>query len=337
MRRRRGDCAGRTSSGWWATSTGKSFTSRRPPLSAPRARPPLMSAALIPASSRDLGEIRNRQRRRTDLRQQRQAVGAQHRIGGVDDHLVEEGIHGRAQLGQRAHGAGEILHVDGGRTVPLHLLDGLIQGHLRGLAQVPGIGSTSPAPAVYFLLVAQDVARAFDAGQQNGAVVGSDGFGFAKQADGTWYKIPQTGIAVIGDDVEIQANSTLDRATMGETHIGNGAKIDNLVHVAHAVKVGENTLLCAQVGIAGSAKVGNNCVLTGQVGVVGHLTIGDGAVITPQSGVPNDVPAGALYSGSPVIEHKNWLKSIAVFSRLPELQKQVRELTAEVARLRSRT
>ena len=172
---------------------------------------------------------------------------------------------------------------------------------------------------------------------QNGAVVGSDGFGFAKQADGTWYKIPQTGIAVIGDDVEIQANSTLDRATMGETHIGNGAKIDNLVHIAHAVKVGENTLLCAQVGIAGSAKVGNNCVLTGQVGVVGHLTIGDGAVITPQSGVPNDVPAGALYSGSPVIEHKNWLKSIAVFSRLPELQKQVRELTAEVARLRSRT
>jgi UDP-3-O-[3-hydroxymyristoyl] glucosamine N-acyltransferase len=110
-----------------------------------------------------------------------------------------------------------------------------------------------------------------------------------------------------------------------------------LVHVAHAVKVGENTLLCAQVGIAGSAKVGKNCVLTGQVGVVGHLTIGDGAVITPQSGVPNDVPAGALVSGSPIIEHKNWLKSIAVFSRLPELQKQVRELTAEVARLRART
>ena len=158
---------------------------------------------------------------------------------------------------------------------------------------------------------------------QNGAVVGSDGFGFAKQADGSWYKIPQTGIAVIGDDVEIQANSTLDRATMGETHIANGAKIDNLVHVAHAVKVGENTLLCAQVGIAGSAKVGKNCVLTGQVGVVGHLTIGDGAVITPQSGVPNDVPAGGFYSGSPVIEHKDWLKSVAVFSRLPELQKQV--------------
>jgi UDP-3-O-[3-hydroxymyristoyl] glucosamine N-acyltransferase len=172
---------------------------------------------------------------------------------------------------------------------------------------------------------------------QNGAVVGSDGFGFAKQADGSWYKIPQTGIAVIGNDVEIQANSTLDRATMGETHIADGAKIDNLVHVAHAVKVGENTLLCAQVGIAGSAKVGKNCVLTGQVGVVGHLTIGDGAVITPQSGVPNDVPAGALVSGSPIIEHKNWLKSIAVFSRLPELQKQVRELTAEVARLRART
>jgi UDP-3-O-[3-hydroxymyristoyl] glucosamine N-acyltransferase len=171
---------------------------------------------------------------------------------------------------------------------------------------------------------------------QNGAVVGSDGFGFAKQADGSWYKIPQTGIAVIGDDVEIQANSTLDRATMGETHIANGVKIDNLVHVAHAVKVGENTLLCAQVGIAGSANVGKNCVLTGQVGVVGHLTIGDGAVITPQSGVPNDVPAGGFYSGTPSIEHKDWLKSVAVFNRLPELQNQVRELTAEVARLRAR-
>lgn len=171
---------------------------------------------------------------------------------------------------------------------------------------------------------------------QNGAIVGSDGFGFAKRGDGSWHKIPQAGIAVIGDDVEIQANSVLDRATIGETQIGDGTKIDNLVHVAHAVKVGENTLLCAQVGIAGSARVGNNCVLTGQVGVVGHLTIGDGAVITPQSGVPNDVPPGALYSGSPVIEHRNWLKSVAVFSRLPELQKQVRELTAEVARLRLR-
>jgi UDP-3-O-[3-hydroxymyristoyl] glucosamine N-acyltransferase len=141
----------------------------------------------------------------------------------------------------------------------------------------------------------------------------------------------------VGDDVEIQANSALDRATIGETQIGNGCKIDNLVHVAHAVKVGQNTLLCAQVGISGSAKVGSNCVLTGQVGVVGHLTIGDGAVVTPQTGVAKDVPAGGFCSGTPAIEHMNWLKSVAVFSKLPELQKQVRELTAEVARLRSRT
>jgi UDP-3-O-[3-hydroxymyristoyl] glucosamine N-acyltransferase len=172
---------------------------------------------------------------------------------------------------------------------------------------------------------------------QNGAIVGTDGFGFAKRADGSWQKIPQTGVAVVGDDVEIQANSALDRATIGETQIGNGCKIDNLVHVAHAVKVGENTLLCAQVGISGSAKVGSNCVLTGQVGVVGHLTIGDGAVVTPQTGVAKDVPAGGFCSGTPAIEHMNWLKSVAVFSKLPELQKQVRELTAEVARLRSRT
>ena len=170
---------------------------------------------------------------------------------------------------------------------------------------------------------------------QNGAVIGSDGFGFAKQADGSWYKIRQAGIAVLEDDVEVQAGAIIDRATIGETRISRGAKIDNLVQVGHASKVGENSLLCGQVGLAGSTRVGENCILAGQVGAAGHLTIGDGAVVTSQSGVPNDVPPGALYSGYPAIENKSWLKSVAVFNRLPELQKQVRELTAEIEKLKS--
>ena len=170
---------------------------------------------------------------------------------------------------------------------------------------------------------------------QNGVVVGSDGFGFARRADGSWYKMRQAGITIIGDDVEIQAHSAIDRATVGETRIGRGTKIDNLVQVGHACQVGENTLLCGQVGLAGTTRVGDRCILAGQVGAAGHMTIGDGAVLTAQSGVPADVPAGAVYSGYPAMDNRAWRKSVAVFNRLPELQKELRELRAEVARLRS--
>jgi UDP-3-O-[3-hydroxymyristoyl] glucosamine N-acyltransferase len=166
---------------------------------------------------------------------------------------------------------------------------------------------------------------------QNGVVVGSDGFGFARTPDGHWHKMRQAGIAVIEDDVEIQANTTVDRATIGETRVARGAKLDNLVQVGHASRVGEDSLLCGQVGLAGSSNIGNHVILAGQVGVAGHLSIGDGAILTAQSGVPNDVPAGALYSGYPAMENKRWLKSVAAFGRLPELQRQVRELTAEIA------
>jgi UDP-3-O-[3-hydroxymyristoyl] glucosamine N-acyltransferase len=171
---------------------------------------------------------------------------------------------------------------------------------------------------------------------QNGVVVGSDGFGFARQSDGRWYKILQAGITVIEDDVEIQAHSAIDRATVGETHIGRGAKIDNLVQVGHACNVGEDTLLCGQVGLAGTTRIGNRCILAGQVGTAGHLTIGDGATLTAQSGVPTDVPAGAIYSGYPAMENPAWRKSVAVFNRLPDLQKEVRALRAEVARLKEK-
>jgi UDP-3-O-[3-hydroxymyristoyl] glucosamine N-acyltransferase len=171
---------------------------------------------------------------------------------------------------------------------------------------------------------------------QNGVVLGSDGYGFARQADGHWYKIRQSGVTVIEDDVEIQASSVIDRATIGETRIGRGTKIDNLVQVGHACKVGEDTLLCGQVGLAGTTRVGNGCILAGQVGVAGHLTIGDGSTLTAQTGVPNDVPAGVIYSGYPAMDNLAWRKSVTVFNRLPDLQKEVRELREAVSRLNER-
>ena len=162
---------------------------------------------------------------------------------------------------------------------------------------------------------------------QNGAVIGGDGFGFAKDDAGRWYKIVQSGIAVLEDDVEVQANTCVDRASIGETRIGVGAKIDNLTHVGHGCTIGANTLLCAQVGLAGSTEVGNDAILAGQVGVAGHCKIGDGAMITAQSGIPADVAAGATLSGSPAIDHRIWLKNAAIMPKLPELARAVRKMT----------
>lgn len=161
---------------------------------------------------------------------------------------------------------------------------------------------------------------------QNGAVVGADGYGFAKNAHGEWHKIAQSGPAVIEDDVEIQANACVDRASVGETRIGRGAKIDNLVQVGHGSKVGERTLLCAQVGLAGSTHVGNDVILAGQVGVAGHCHVGDGVIATAQTGIPNDVETGRIVSGYPAIDNKQWLRAVAVFARLPELARSVRSL-----------
>jgi UDP-3-O-[3-hydroxymyristoyl] glucosamine N-acyltransferase len=159
---------------------------------------------------------------------------------------------------------------------------------------------------------------------QNGVVIGADGFGFAKTAEGRWHKIPQPAPVVIGDDVEVQANSCIDRASVGETSIGRGVKVDNLVQVGHGSHVGEDALLCAQVGLAGSTEIGNKVILTGQVGVVGHCKVGDNAIVTPQSGVAQDIPAGALVSGAPAVDHKLWLKYSAILPRLPEIARAVR-------------
>jgi UDP-3-O-[3-hydroxymyristoyl] glucosamine N-acyltransferase len=159
---------------------------------------------------------------------------------------------------------------------------------------------------------------------QNGVVIGADGFGFAKTTKGRWHKIPQPAPVVIEDDVEVQANSCIDRASVGETRIGRGVKVDNLVQVGHGSQVGEDALLCAQVGLAGSSEIGNRVILTGQVGVVGHCKVGDDAIVTPQSGVAHDIPAGALVSGAPAVDHKLWLKYSAILPRLPEIARAVR-------------
>jgi UDP-3-O-[3-hydroxymyristoyl] glucosamine N-acyltransferase len=158
---------------------------------------------------------------------------------------------------------------------------------------------------------------------QNGVIVGCDGFGFAKDDAGIWHKIVQSGPTIIEDNVEVQANSTIDRASVGETRIGPGVKIDNLVQVGHGSKVGANTLLCAQVGLAGSSEIGKNSILAGQVGVAGHCKLGDGVIMTAQSGVSHDVPAGKMISGSPAFDNRQWLRSTAIFSRLPDLMRQL--------------
>jgi UDP-3-O-[3-hydroxymyristoyl] glucosamine N-acyltransferase len=168
---------------------------------------------------------------------------------------------------------------------------------------------------------------------QNGAVIGADGFGFARHtlpppgpptSEPAWHKILQTGPAVLEDHVEVQANACVDRASVGETRIHAGAKIDNLVQVGHGSSVGPDSLLCAQVGLAGSTHVGKNVILAGQVGVAGHCTIGDGAIATAQSGIPSDVAPGATVSGTPAFENRKWLRSAAIFQRLPELLRDLK-------------
>jgi UDP-3-O-[3-hydroxymyristoyl] glucosamine N-acyltransferase len=160
-------------------------------------------------------------------------------------------------------------------------------------------------------------------------VVGADGFGFAKTEQGEWHKIVQSGAAVLEDEVEVQANACVDRASIGETRIGRGSKVDNLVQVGHGSRVGERTLLCAQVGLAGSTDVGNDVILAGQVGVAGHCSIGDGVIATAQTGIPSSVEAGKVVSGYPAIDNRQWLRAVAVFGKLPELARSFRASSRE--------
>ena len=164
----------------------------------------------------------------------------------------------------------------------------------------------------------------------NNTVVGCDGFGYAKDEERHWLKIPQTGRVVIEDDVEIGAGTTIDRASVGESRIARGSKIDNLVQIGHSCTVGEDSLLCAQVGLAGSSHIGSRVILAGQAGVAGHLKIGDDVVLTAKSATSHDVPDGKVISGIPAFDNRDWLRSTAAFRRLGEMQRKLRELEKKV-------
>ena len=168
---------------------------------------------------------------------------------------------------------------------------------------------------------------------QNGVVVGGDGYGFVRLSDGTHEKIPQTALVVIEDDVELGANTTVDRPAVGETRIKTGTKIDNLVQIAHGVTVGRNVLMAAQVGVAGSTDIGDDVVFGGQVGVPGHLTIGRGAIAVAKTGITNSVDPGVMLGGYPALEIREWRKTSVLVRRLPELKRRIEELEARLATL----
>jgi UDP-3-O-[3-hydroxymyristoyl] glucosamine N-acyltransferase len=168
---------------------------------------------------------------------------------------------------------------------------------------------------------------------QNGVVIGGDGFGFAKRADNTHFKIVQSGVTVVEDDVEVQSLTAVDRATVGETRIKRGAKIDNLVQIGHACTVGEDNIICAQTGLAGSTVLERNVLLAGQVGSSGHLTVHEGAIVYAQSGIGGDVKPGDRISGSPAFGASEWLRAITAFPKLPEILKSIRELKKKVEHL----
>ena len=171
----------------------------------------------------------------------------------------------------------------------------------------------------------------------NNSVIGCDGFGYAKDEQKRWLKIPQAGRVVIEDDVEIGAATTIDRASVGESRIGRGSKLDNLVQIGHSCTVAEDSLLCAQVGLAGSSHIGSRVILAGQAGVAGHLTIGDDVVLTAKSATSHDIPAGKVISGIPAFDNKDWLRSTAAFRRLGEMQRTLRDLERRLKQATDKT
>jgi UDP-3-O-[3-hydroxymyristoyl] glucosamine N-acyltransferase len=195
----------------------------------------------------------------------------------------------------------------------------------------PGVEAGRNLFAHAHAVMREDCILGDDVTLENGVIIGADGFGFAKNEDGHWEKIPQSGPVRLGNRVDVQANATIDRATVGETRIGDGTKVDNLVQVGHASHVGENTLICAQTGLAGSSIIGNNVILTGQTGVAGHCTVGDGVILTAQSAVSHDVPAGKVISGSPGFDNRVWLRAVSLFQRLPELAKRLDRVEKKLA------
>jgi UDP-3-O-[3-hydroxymyristoyl] glucosamine N-acyltransferase len=195
----------------------------------------------------------------------------------------------------------------------------------------PGVKTGSRLFAHAHAVVREHCELGDDVTLENGAIVGADGFGFSKNDRGQWEKIPQSGPVRLGNRVDIQANATVDRATVGATEIGDGSKIDNLVQIGHGSRVGNDTLICAQTGLAGSSVIGNNVILAGQTGIAGHCSVGDGVILTAQSAVSHDVPPGKMISGSPGFDNRTWLRAVAIFQRLPDLLKRLDRLEKRVA------
>jgi UDP-3-O-[3-hydroxymyristoyl] glucosamine N-acyltransferase len=233
-------------------------------------------------------------------------------------------IHPTATIGEGAHiGAyvviGPYVQLGGYATLLPHVV------------LYPGVQAGSHLFAHAHAVVRENCILGDHVTLENGAIIGSDGFGFAKDEAGHWEKIPQSGPVLLGNRVDVQANACIDRASVGTTEIGDGTKIDNLVQVGHGSRVGADTLLCAQTGLAGSSVVGNNVILAGQTGVAGHCSVGDGVVLTAQSAVSHDVPAGKMISGSPGFDNRVWLRAVTIFQRLPELLKRLDRVEKKLA------
>jgi UDP-3-O-[3-hydroxymyristoyl] glucosamine N-acyltransferase len=245
------------------------------------------------------------------------------------------GIHPTAIIDPTAEvGAG--AHIGAYAVVGPHVRLGAHATVLPHVVLYPGVQVGSHFFAHAHAVVRENCVLGDHVTLENGAIIGGDGFGFSKNEAGQWEKIPQSGPVRIGSRVDVQANATIDRATVGATEIGDGTKVDNLVQVGHGSRVGNDSLLCAQTGLAGSSIVGNNVILAGQVGIAGHCTVGDGVILTAQSAVSHDVPPGKMISGSPGFDNRIWLRAVALFQRLPDLAKRLDRLEKELVKLTGR-
>ncbi len=244
--------------------------------------------------------------------------------------LYAPGIHPTAVIDPTAE-IGEGAHIGAYVVVGSQVKLGAQATLLPHVVLYPGVQAGSRFFAHAHAVVREHCILGDHVTLENGAIIGADGFGFAKNEHGHWEKIPQSGPTRLGNRVDVQANATIDRATVGATEIGDGTKVDNLVQIGHGSRVGENTLICAQTGLAGSSMVGNNVILAGQAGVAGHCTVGDGAILTAQTGISHDIPAGKIVSGSPGFDNRIWLRAVVIFQRLPELLKRLDRLEKQTA------
>ena len=242
----------------------------------------------------------------------------------------DPGIHPTAVIDTTAE-IGDGAHIGAYVVVGPHVRLGAYATLLPHVVLYPGVRAGSHLFAHAHAVVRENCILGDHVTLENGAIVGADGFGFAKNEAGHWEKIPQSGPVLLGNRVDVQANACIDRATVGATQNGDGTKVDNLVQVGHGSRIGENTLLCAQTGLAGSSVVGSNVILAGQTGIAGHCSVGDGVILTAQSAVSHDVPPGKIISGSPGFDNRVWLRAVTIFQRLPELLKRLDRLEKKVA------